>query len=858
MHLLAASLATLPPLPPHRLPPEALEELRRQIGLGLTGLLPAGERVGGRFEVRELVGVGNYALVYRAVDRSARHRQVALKILHPGLDEADRSRIQAEGRMLAAHRHRNVAVFLDAGTHDGQVFLAIGFVGRNLNDLLRDGAVGVDEALRLFNGIAAGVRFLHGRGVVHRDLKPSNVLLDNSTHGLHPRVTDCGLGAWLGVGELTVDTLFHMPPEQVDDPSPEVAHDVYALGVLLFQLIAGSHPIATPEALADLDQRLVRGEPLAFAYRAVLSAHRIRSLPAGTDVRNLRDLEAILRRAVHPRPGERYGTVEAFLDDLRRYHELRPLLGVHETWQRRLGKYVLRNRMRVVAITTVSVLGGMTIGGVGWRESRPGVVVPVLDVDIPGLTATVEGRSIPFSELALHRLGPGLVTVQLDAPGYRPEDRQVWVPVAGSVTMRASLEPITSIAEITAEPAGTQVTLTGPNHQSYPPMVTPFRHRLQVGRWTAVAQAPDHLLLTQELDVVAEQDAELHLSLSPLVMETREVGHQGSLARLPGVPPRLAVTALRDGEPVLETRDARTGDLLDRSRLDALATTPSVWVDVDGDHHPEVAYVDARSHLVVRSGGEIRWQQAVVGPVSGRVVSVPLPGGPALAYTSWEDLVVRSAVDGSEAWRVSHAPGPHASPLAVADGVLVVRSGAGTLYGVRLTDGEIQWEMPQTVRLAAALLLRSDQIPQLAAIDTGGGFILVEPGVGRVLREAQGERPLRGQLPVWQDGARWLRVRVLNDGVASIEDVGTGEELGLLGRFDGAERVWTASEGGGRRLVLIASDDRLWAVRWADDSAEILFERRVDELSDPVFTWLDGVLGLAWLEGDELVVARVP
>jgi ABC-type branched-subunit amino acid transport system substrate-binding protein/DNA-binding beta-propeller fold protein YncE/predicted Ser/Thr protein kinase len=198
------------------------------------------------YRIEAVVDRGGMGVVYRATDLRL-DRPVALKLVAPELagDERFRSRFLKEPRLAAALDHPNVVPIYEAGEHDGRLFLAMRYVpGKNLKTLLeREGMLDPERALRILAQIADALDAAHRRGLVHRDVKPANVLLDEEGHAY---LTDFGITKQVGsdstqTGEI-VGTLDYLAPEQIRSEPVDGRTDVYALGCVLYECLAGTPP----------------------------------------------------------------------------------------------------------------------------------------------------------------------------------------------------------------------------------------------------------------------------------------------------------------------------------------------------------------------------------------------------------------------------------------------------------------------------------------------------------------------------------------------------------------------------------------------------------------------------------------
>jgi ABC-type branched-subunit amino acid transport system substrate-binding protein len=198
------------------------------------------------YRIEAVVDRGGMGVVYRATDLRL-DRPVALKLVAPELagDERFRDRFLKEPRLAAALDHPNVVPIYEAGEHDGRLFLAMRFVpGSNLKTLLeRGGVLDAERALRILAQIADALDAAHRRGLVHRDVKPANVLLDEEGHAY---LTDFGITKQVGsdstqTGQI-VGTLDYVAPEQIRSEPVDGRTDVYALGCVLYECLAGTPP----------------------------------------------------------------------------------------------------------------------------------------------------------------------------------------------------------------------------------------------------------------------------------------------------------------------------------------------------------------------------------------------------------------------------------------------------------------------------------------------------------------------------------------------------------------------------------------------------------------------------------------
>ncbi len=225
------------------------------------------ERRLGEYELEVELGRGAMGTVYRA--RSADGELVALKVLDPalGADDAYRARFAREARVAHEVRDRHLVRILEVGDADGRPYLVLEYVsGGALSDRLRRGALALDESLRLVGQVAAGLDALHRHGLVHRDVKPSNIMLREDGSAA---LTDFGVAKGAAYTVLTrpgqvLGTLDYLAPELVRGGEATPASDIYALGCVAFECLAGAPPVRRPEPVRRRD-RSPRGGTAAAA-----------------------------------------------------------------------------------------------------------------------------------------------------------------------------------------------------------------------------------------------------------------------------------------------------------------------------------------------------------------------------------------------------------------------------------------------------------------------------------------------------------------------------------------------------------------------------------------------------------------
>jgi tetratricopeptide (TPR) repeat protein len=260
-----------------------------------------------RYAVERILGSGGMATVFLAQDLK-HHRQVAIKVLHPELAAALGSdRFLREIEIAAAMQHPHVLPMYDSGETGGLLYYVMPFVeGESLSTrIAREGALPVDEAVRILREVTDALAYAHSRGVVHRDIKPDNVLLSGrhalvADFGVAKAVSDAG-GEGLTATGLAIGTPAYMAPEQATaDPNVDHRADIYAVGVVAYELLAGQLPFRGPTAQA------VVAAHLADAPEPV-DAHRSSITPT---------LAALVMRCLEKLPADRVQSAEDLLHAL--------------------------------------------------------------------------------------------------------------------------------------------------------------------------------------------------------------------------------------------------------------------------------------------------------------------------------------------------------------------------------------------------------------------------------------------------------------------------------------------------------------------------------------------------------------
>lgn len=356
-----------------------LGDLRGEPEPGEAEGLPAGARVGPYRVLREIGrgGMGTVYLAERADDEF--RRQVALKLVKRGMDTDEvLRRFRYERQILASLEHPHIARLYDGGAAaDGRPYLVMEHVpGQPVTRWCDARDLSLDARLRLFAAVCGAVHFAHRNFVVHRDIKPSNILV---TEDGTPRLLDFGIARLLDPQapdestrtrpELRLLTPEYAAPEQLRGAPVTTASDVYALGVVLHELLTGRRPerpgeraseaAARPPAPGDGDA----APPAGIAARRGTTPERL-----GRRLRG--DLDTIVARALAEAPERRYPSADALRADVQRHLDGVPVAAQGDSAAYRAAKFVRRHRAGVLAAALVglSLLGGT--GAALWQGAR--------------------------------------------------------------------------------------------------------------------------------------------------------------------------------------------------------------------------------------------------------------------------------------------------------------------------------------------------------------------------------------------------------------------------------------------------------------------------------------------------------
>jgi serine/threonine-protein kinase len=318
-------------------------------------------------------GIGSVYLVERRVGGAL--QRSALKMLAPhSAGPAFVERFRREQHILASLDHPNITRMLDAGLSEGgQPYLVMEYVdGVHLDTYCDERKLGIAERLQLFLRVCDAVAYAHRNLVVHLDLKPSNILV---TADGTVKLLDFGTSKLIQPDSLLTTTVMATPayasPEQLRNEPVTTSCDIYALGAILFELLAGCRPGNRASVAAMIERAIREQEPERLpdavtgpaAEQRGMSENRLRQLLTG-------DLATIVQKCLNPRPRDRYPSLDSLTGDIQRYMSGMPVLARPQTAFYRIGKFVRRNRRSVTAAALVAVAVVASLAYGEWRQRQ--------------------------------------------------------------------------------------------------------------------------------------------------------------------------------------------------------------------------------------------------------------------------------------------------------------------------------------------------------------------------------------------------------------------------------------------------------------------------------------------------------
>ena len=349
----------------------------------------------GPYKLLQQIGEGGMGSVWMAEQEKPVRRRVALKLIRADMGSKEVvARFEAERQALAMMNHQNIAKILDAGTSEqGNPYFVMELVkGVPITKYCDDNRLSVTERLQLFMDVCAGVQHAHQKGIIHRDLKPGNILVAVEDGKPVAKVIDFGLAKamesthrltdqslFTGIGQV-LGTLKYMSPEQasMDNQDIDTRTDIYALGVILYELLTGSTP---------LDDSSIKGEAILKVLEIIRDKDPVRpssKLGSSTDeqistiVGHRRidqaklnralagDLDWIVMKALEKDRTRRYESASGFAADVERYLTNEPVEARPPTVGYKLRKYIRRNKGLVASLATITVVMLVAIILVSW------------------------------------------------------------------------------------------------------------------------------------------------------------------------------------------------------------------------------------------------------------------------------------------------------------------------------------------------------------------------------------------------------------------------------------------------------------------------------------------------------------
>jgi eukaryotic-like serine/threonine-protein kinase len=357
-----------------------------------------GTIIAGRYKLRQEIGEGGMGSVYLADQTQPVRRQVALKLIKPGMDSRTvLARFESERQALALMDHPHIARVLDAGsTEHGRPFFVMELVrGIPLTEYCDRHQIDLPTRLAIFRQICSAVQHAHQKGIIHRDLKPTNILVENQDGKPVPKVIDFGLAKATSGLKLTEKSLYtafggvagtplYMAPEQAGLNALDVdtRADIYALGAILYELLTGSTPIRREtfqNAALDEMLRVIREDEPPTPSNRLSTSDALPSLAAkrhtdparlGRFVRG--DLDWIVMKALSKERQRRYESAIELANDLERFTNQEPVSAGPPSTSYRLRKFVRRNRPLVFAtsLLLLALLSGIVGSSLGLFEAR--------------------------------------------------------------------------------------------------------------------------------------------------------------------------------------------------------------------------------------------------------------------------------------------------------------------------------------------------------------------------------------------------------------------------------------------------------------------------------------------------------
>jgi len=626
-----------------------------------------GRRVGPYRLVCRL-GAGGMGVVYLAERADGQfEQQVALKLIKRGMDsEQIVGRFQAERQILARLKHPNIARLLDGGvSEEGQPYFAMEYVdGQPIDRYSGAAGLSVEARLALFLEVCRAVQYAHSQLIVHRDLKPSNILV---TEEGQVKLLDFGIAKMLGgdAGEgvqtrtgVRVLTPAYASPEQLRGEGVTTGSDVYALGVVLYELLTGRRPNGSAGSTEEPDKPstvVSRGEGTTSVPSGAAERTRWRRRLEG-------DLDTICLKALCQEPERRYGSVEALMEDVGRHLSGLPVLARRDTVGYRVGKFVNRHRAWVGATGLVLALVAALVSFYTVRlaqerdrariEAEKAAQVSAFLQSLFAVSNPSESKGETVTARSLLDEGAQRVETELaDQPEVAAKMMQVIGDVylslglygeAGDITQKA-LDHLQDLhGDEHAEVAATQTILARIRLEQGDQAVAESLHTRALAVRRRLFGA-EHMEVAESLKELAylrqaqgDYEAAIELNREVLAIRRKHLGEEDP----------LVATALNDlANALREHGEIEAAESLFR---EAIALQEKLL----GDDHPEVANTVNNLALLLQERGE----HAAAEPLYRRVLAIDLKTlGPEHPYVAISKNNLAQALQGKGAYAAAES-----------------------------------------------------------------------------------------------------------------------------------------------------------------------------------------------------------